>query len=221
MMSESEPEAGAAAAAARTPGNWRGGRLPRAEVDQRIESLLDIAVEEFAELGYAGTSLDRLVERSGVSKTTIYRRFGNKEGLFQTLVQRSLERTREALWAVTLDEGDPQGTVTRYVEAYTRAAVDVALGQTLLQVAVAERRTLPQFARTLMDNAVVGFEPLTDYFASLMKAGVLRQGDPLEAAFDLQALITHGFRVMVDDREFLHRPGRSAQIARTFLKGWA
>ena len=97
----------------------------------------------------------------------------------------------------------------------------MALGQTLLQVAVAERRTLPQFARTLMDNAVVGFEPLTDYFASLMKAGVLRQGDPLEAAFDLQALITHGFRVMVDDREFLHRPGRSAQIARKFLKGWA
>jgi len=200
---------------------WRGGRLPRAEVDQRIESLLDIAVEAFAEHGYAGTSLDRLVDRSGVSKTTIYRRFGTKEGLFQTLVQRSLDRTRQALWAVTLDERDPEGTLTRYVEAYTRAAVDGALGQMLLQVAVAERRTLPQLARSLLDNAVAGFEPLVAYFEVLMAAGLMRQGDPLEAAFDLQALITHGFRVMVDDRRFLHREGRSVRIAQSFLKGRA
>lgn len=201
--------------------HWRGGRLPRAEVDQRIDNLLDIAIEEFAEQGYGGTSLDRLVERSGVSKTTIYRRFGNKEGLFLTLVERSLDRTRGALWAVPLEKGDPLGTVTRYVEAYTRGAVDEPLGHTLLQIAVAERRTFPQFAQTLLANALAGFEPLADYFASLMEEGVLLRGDPLEAAFDLQALITHGFRVMVDDHAFLQRPGRSAEIARKFLRGWS
>ena len=86
---------------------------------------------------------------------------------------------------------------------------------------MAERRTFPQFAQTLLANALAGFEPLADYFASLMEEGVLLRGDPLEAAFDLQALITHGFRVMVDDHAFLQRPGRSAEIARKFLRGWS
>ena len=201
--------------------SWRGGRLPRAEVDQRIDTLLDIAADEFARSGYGGTSLDRLVERSGVSKTTIYRRFGNKEGLFLSLVDCSLNRTRSALRTVSLEENDPLGTVTRFVEAYTRAAVDEPTAQTLLQIAVAERRTFPQFAETLLANALDGFEPLAAYFASLMEDGVMRGGDPLEAAFELQALITHGFRVMVDDRAFLQRPGRAADIAGRFLRGWS
>lgn len=208
-------------AEARAAKRWLGGRLPRAEVDQRVERLLDIALDEFALHGFGGTSLDRLVERSGVSKTTIYRRFGNKEGLFGTLIERSVETIRSGLWSLELDPADPQRTIERFVAVYTDLAVRHPLGRTLLEIAIAERRSFPHLGTTLLANAYEGFRPISDYIARLMDDGVLHPGDPREAAFDLQSLITHGFRVMVDDLDFLQRPGRTEEIAHRFLKGWS
>ena len=186
-----------------------------------MDRLLDVALEEFALHGFGGTSLDRLVERSGVSKTTIYRRFGNKEGLFATLIERSVETIRAGLWSLKLDPGDPLGTIEKFVAVYTDVAVRHPLGRTLLEIAVAERRSFPYLSKALLANAYEGFRPISDFIARLMDDGVLRAGDPREAAFDLQALITHGFRVMVDDLDFLQRPGRTEEIARRFLKAWS
>ena len=200
---------------------WQGGRLPKVEVNRRIERLLDIALEEFAQTGFGGTSLDRLVERSGVSKTTIYRRFGSKEGLFATLINQSLDAVLSGLLALDLDPDDPMGTIERFVTTYSDVAVCHPLGRTLLQIAVAERCSFPHLGDTLLANAYQGFQPISDYIARLMASGALRPGDPQEAAFDLQGLITHGFRVMVDDIAFVRRPGRAREIAERFLRGWA
>jgi AcrR family transcriptional regulator len=209
------------AAGQRAGGRWQGGRLPRAEVDRRIDRLLNIALEEFALTGFGGTNLNRLVERSGVSKTTIYRRFGNKEGLFTALIHRSMEAVRSGLWALELDLDDPLGTIERFVTTYTEVAVCHPLGRTLLQIAVGEGRDFPHLGAQLLANAYMGFRPISDYFEQLMARGVLRPGDPQDAAFDLQGLITHGFRVMVDDIAFVRRPGRAREIAERFLRGWA
>lgn len=200
---------------------WQGGRLPRKEVDQRIARLLEIALEEFALHGFGGTSLDRLVERSGVSKTTMYRRFGNKEGLFTTLIQQNVKALHAGLLSLELDPHDPQGTIERFVTVYTEVAVCHPAGRTLFEIALAEKHVFPHLSRMLVDNAYEGFRPISEYIAGLMERGVLQPGDPREAAFDLQGLITHGFRVMVDDLDFLRRPGRSTEIARRFLKGWS
>ncbi|AEG51141.1 regulatory protein TetR [Sphingobium chlorophenolicum L-1] len=200
---------------------WQGGRLPRAEVDRRIDRLLDIALDEFALSGFGGTNLDRLVDRSGVSKTTIYRRFGSKEGLFTALIHRSMEAVRSVLWALKLDVNDPLGTIERFVSAYTQVAVCHPMGRTLLQIAVAERRDFPHLGAMLLADAYEGIRPISDYFGRLMAEGVLRPGDPSEAAFDLQGLITQGFRVMVDDIAFVHRKGRAREIAERFLRGWS
>jgi AcrR family transcriptional regulator len=203
------------------PNRWQGGRLPRAEVNQRIARLLEIALEEFALQGFGGTSLDRLVERSGVSKTTMYRRFGSKEGLFTTLLHQSVKAIHDSLWSIEFDLGDPQGTIERFVTVYTEVAVCHPQGRMLLEIALAEKHAFPHLSKMLVDNAYEGFRPISDFIARLMEAGLLRPGDPQDAAFALQGLITHGFRVLVDDLAFLRRPGRSADIARNFLKGWS
>lgn len=222
MDGESRSTATALPQGALPPTNrWQGGRLPRAQVDLRIERLLDIALEEFSLNGFGGTPLDRLVERSGVSKTTIYRRFGNKEGLFATLIDRSVASIHTGLWSLALDPDDPLGTVERFIIAYTDIAVCHPLGRTLLDIAVAERRSFPHLSASLLVNAYEGFRPISDYIARLMADGVLRPGDPQDAAFDLQGLITHGFRFMVDDIAFVHRPGRAREIAERFLRGWS
>lgn len=52
----------------------------------RKTRLLQVACEHFLQHGYNGTSLDAIVTESGGSKSTVYRHFNNKEGLFAAVV---------------------------------------------------------------------------------------------------------------------------------------
>jgi AcrR family transcriptional regulator len=48
--------------------------------------LLQVACEHFLLHGYNGTSLDAIIAETGGSKSTLYRHFTNKEGLFSDVV---------------------------------------------------------------------------------------------------------------------------------------
>ncbi|MDX2224661.1 MAG: TetR/AcrR family transcriptional regulator, partial [Rhodospirillaceae bacterium] len=50
------------------------------------------AVDLFLTKGFAATSLEEIVARSGGSLATVYQLFGSKQGLWQALVQ---ERTQQ------------------------------------------------------------------------------------------------------------------------------
>lgn len=50
------------------------------------ESILDAATELFVRHGAAGTSMDAISERAGVSKRTVYNHFGSKDALFEAIV---------------------------------------------------------------------------------------------------------------------------------------
>jgi AcrR family transcriptional regulator len=58
---------------------------------ERPQEILDAAFVEFSRNGYAVTTLDRIAERAGVTKGTIYVYFENKEHLFISMV-RALKR---------------------------------------------------------------------------------------------------------------------------------
>ena len=57
--------------------DFQHGRVPRAV---RERQLLELAEELFAERGYAGTSMDELCRRAGVTKPVVYELFGSKDG---------------------------------------------------------------------------------------------------------------------------------------------
>jgi AcrR family transcriptional regulator len=65
-------------------------RQRRTPAAQR-EALLEAAAVVFLERGYAGASIDAVVERAGGSKATVYALFGNKEGLLSALVAQGAE----------------------------------------------------------------------------------------------------------------------------------
>lgn len=71
---------------------------PRGEA--RRERLLDAARDIFLEQGYASASVNEIVARAGGSLATLYKQFGNKEGLFMA----AMERHVATAWAV-IEEG--------------------------------------------------------------------------------------------------------------------
>jgi AcrR family transcriptional regulator len=52
----------------------------------RRRQLLEVAAEEFARLGYRGTTTARLARAAGISEPILYRHFRDKQELFVTLV---------------------------------------------------------------------------------------------------------------------------------------
>jgi AcrR family transcriptional regulator len=59
--------------------------------------LLDAAFTEFAAYGIAGARVDRIAEAAGANKRLIYVYFGNKEQLFDAVVERALAMGAEAV----------------------------------------------------------------------------------------------------------------------------
>ena len=58
------------------------------------EAIIAAAVASFFELGYAGSTIEGIAARAGVSKVTIYNHFGDKRALLAAAVTREAERMR-------------------------------------------------------------------------------------------------------------------------------
>jgi AcrR family transcriptional regulator len=62
--------------------NRPGGRTARVRA-----AVLDATVAELVERGYAALSVEGVVARAGVNKTTVYRRWGSKDSLIVDAVE--------------------------------------------------------------------------------------------------------------------------------------
>lgn len=58
--------------------------------EARTEAILRAVLEEVAELGYSGLSIESVAARVGVAKTTIYRRYPTKLELVRTAIEEYL-----------------------------------------------------------------------------------------------------------------------------------
>src|SRR3546814_14383150 len=56
----------------------------------RAREILGVAEIVFIERGYADANMDEVAARANASKATIYKHFGNKEGVFAALVSSNL-----------------------------------------------------------------------------------------------------------------------------------
>ncbi len=89
-MSDTAPQA-----ADRRPPRRRGRSRRTPDPSERLrdaertrERILDAALAEFADKGYAGARVRQIAERAGVNAQLISYYFGGKEGLYRELVQR-------------------------------------------------------------------------------------------------------------------------------------
>lgn len=71
------------------PGTPSGGETERSDAARNRELLLKAARELIEECGADGLTMDRLAERAGVGKGTVFRRFGSRAGLMMTLLSDS------------------------------------------------------------------------------------------------------------------------------------
>ena len=92
----------------------------RAEgAQERVERVLDAAVELWLEHWYDEYTLQDIAERSGVSLSTIMRRFGSKEGIVAAVLASDRGRARVSD-RDHIAAGDVDGAVAELLEEYER-----------------------------------------------------------------------------------------------------
>ena len=103
--------------------------------DSSTEAILDAALEEFDRHGIRRVALDDVARRAGLSRTTIYRRFANKDDLIAAVIDRENARLFADI-AAELRSARPQSNY--YVEAFTSAIVRSREHRILNRMAVEE-----------------------------------------------------------------------------------
>jgi AcrR family transcriptional regulator len=62
---------------------------------QRVNHLLDVAEQTFAEIGYANATTNTIAARAGISIASLYQFFPNKEAMMEALVRRYLDELQQ------------------------------------------------------------------------------------------------------------------------------
>jgi AcrR family transcriptional regulator len=156
---------------ARSPTTRKGGRLTEA----RRQEIIRKAAALFISKGYANVTVDEIIELIGGSKTTLYARFGGKEGLFETVIRQPCSDVTLAL------DVNPKGSLetqlTQIARAFLRSVLDPKILE-LHRLMVSIGKTFPAAGAFFYGK---GPETAYDIVAAWIKrqqtAGRLARGD--------------------------------------------
>ena len=130
------------------------------------DRILQKALELFSSKGYAGTSVREICEAAEITKPTLYHFYGSKEGVYQALVQGSLDEFRQAM---VRELGRP-GTPLERLKGVARTYFDITR----------ENRELMRFFFALVHNPPSSAPPIdfTRHYESVVTAvaGVVEEG---------------------------------------------
>ena len=130
--------------------------------DAKRKGLIEAAMEEFAERGIDGASYNKIIERSGLSKGTVYYYFDNKESLLCTVMQSLCEDFMRAVGPFEFPDTkeDYWGCVWRYNKRVVDAFVENPLQGRVLMMLSAEGGPLGERMMSIHDRALKGVDEL-------------------------------------------------------------
>lgn len=92
-------------------------QVARAKAQERTrDALLEVAMDEFVGDRWQKTSLEALSARAGVTKQTLLRHFGSKDGLLMQALMRGASQVFDQRWSVAA--GDIDGAVENLLDHY-------------------------------------------------------------------------------------------------------
>lgn len=142
----------------------------RSKSIEKTEAILEGAMKEFLAHGYAGSSMDRVAKAAGVSKATVYSHFGDKEGLFNALIQGLAEekfKTAMLLKEPKSAQKEPKVVLQKLATQMLENVIKDRNFQNFIRIVVGESGRFPELAKAYVNNlAKPGIEMLTQYFKS-------------------------------------------------------
>jgi TetR/AcrR family transcriptional repressor of mexJK operon len=187
---------------------------PRSSDPQgKIGQILMAARELFLSQGYGNTSMDAVAKHAGVSKSTLYAHFENKEQLFGAVVGTARQRLHDALTGVsTTHERDIRKMLIQ-IGTQFMSYVTEPVSLTLFRVVIGEIQKFPELGREMYQsgNSVV-VRTIADFFRQWTDAGLLQVEDTMLASRQFLGLVKGDlqFRCLMD----IDQPATETDIKR-------
>lgn len=149
-------------------------RNPKVVTDR----ILDAAEAEFVAAGFSGASTNKIIERFGGSRGTVFRHYPTKADLFIGVIRRIGERLVSSIAWGTLGDGEPRD----WLVAFSRLALRAVLADDAIfvgRMVVAHGRDFPIARETFVSVAV---QPMLDAVADKLRlwtdAGMIVSEEP-------------------------------------------
>ena len=159
------------------------GRPSREVAAERTKELLDRALDLFLEYGFEATTIEAISSALGMSRRTIYARYGDKDTLFRAALQRAIDD-----WIVPVEQlrasetGDLEATLLGVARLWL-ANIRRVSGWRLVRIANTEAFIRPEVAQYLRAQMGAG---TIDYVTDLLQRR-LNGGAPVPDAEDAAA----------------------------------
>lgn len=155
----------------------RGPGRPRSEEADR--AILAAALDELAEHGVAGASMESIAARAGVAKTTLYRRWKNK-------IDLGMEALGQAKGTLTAPPGRSlRGDLIHLANQVYGNLWEGQFGRVMPRLAV-EARRYPDLARQYWDRYVAGLREVGyRVLREARERGEIRDDADLELAWEM------------------------------------
>ncbi|MEH1830942.1 MAG: TetR/AcrR family transcriptional regulator [Nostoc sp.] len=168
-------------------------RIKADEVDRdnsvdKVEQILQGAMQEFLQHGYAGTSMDRVAVAAGVSKATVYSHFQDKEGLFKVLLEQLASKKNNSIFGTEPIEGESV-TILRQLETKAlEQMVNDKEHSAFIRVLIGESARFPELAQICVRAM---FKPIAETLTHYLSAPELNIPDPEATARILLGALVH------------------------------
>lgn len=170
-------------------------------LDRRCSAMKCAALTLFTEQGFEATKLSEVVERAGGSLATLYKLFGNKEGLLEAVIADTRDHGTDIIRVIAARGESPSKTLHEIGLALHEVVLSpeyMAVFRIVMSRCIADS----EFAQDFFNKAQLGKRvALHDLFHTWAAEGVAMNGDPTMLAdvflgmhvldFQLEA-ISHG-----------------------------
>ena len=147
-------------------------------LDRRRRALIEAARQLFAEQGYEKTALSEIVDRAGGSLATVYKLFGNKEGILEAVVFEKVSSGSALVHASAGEGGTPAEVLWRLSERFRSHFLDPET-VALVRIVIARSINDKAFARQFFEQtATRTLNALTELFRSWKASGAQMTGEP-------------------------------------------
>lgn len=178
----------------------------------RREAIIEAAIDEFLDKGFASARVEDIAQRAGVAKGTIYLHFADKETLFQAIIQHEIGTHIAAVTAMANDGGSLEQLLSITFPSILQQLVSTR-GGAVLRLFLAEASRFPQLAnsyyRLVIEPGMAAIRSLAG--RSKGSSQILRQYPQLVAAPLLLSVIWTG---LFDQLEHLD----VEDMARTYFR---
>ncbi|MBI4692500.1 MAG: TetR/AcrR family transcriptional regulator [Gammaproteobacteria bacterium] len=155
--------------------------------EYKRERILEAAIALFHERGFAGTSVEAVADRLGVTKPFIYTYFENKHALLVAIFLQATERLLALVAAALAEEAPPDRQLANLVHAFARENMDVRL---ISRVFLQEEKHLDEKFLKRIRQAQKKFDTqLTELIARGVECGLFEVEDPAVAALAITGMI--------------------------------